>query len=367
MLTRTVILVWAVTILAAQIHTQEIPAPVAKDVSEQSAPATYFAELADVKQRFTMYSGAAELYQTAILRAQDPAQRLHYQLSLADVLVSKGDANSAMQVWDTISKSSYPMAASKANFRLAQRLVEAGKADEAAQRLEAVALNPLSGNFRDAAIKILVPLLKSSGKAEAKLAEFLPRLKQNSQDRSLRELVLALQSDDLEGRVRTLAELIKESPRDIELQRDYGSALIAANKLDDAVHVYDAMRHNYPSEQQYALQNLAVIYIRKGTPEAAEQAVVESGAQIQDSVMRKLYFARQALQLKLFALAEKYARESFSETTSDGFKISAEMELGDALFNLGKMEEARKVLNPIAEQDVYSGLKIRAKKILSQI
>jgi len=69
----------------------------------------------------------------------------------------------------------------------------------------------------------------------------------------------------------------------------------------------------------------------------------------------------------LWAPAEKNAREAYNLAEGATLKAAAAIELGEALFRLGRVEEAKGFLKPLAEQSAWRGLQTRARALMAEM
>lgn len=338
----------------------------AVEPAEADLPAAYFGELAELECRYKRYSAAVALYRTAQRKAADQKEQSRYELGLAQALEAQGNQAEAEAAWGRLTQSPDPIVVSRARLTLAQRLVAKGQTDEAIKALEDIALHDPTMIFRQTAALALGQQLAASKRAAAKLGEYQDRLARNPKDRILLDLVLFLQKDDPGGRAATLALVLKALPLDIDLLDQRGQALIAAGQVDEAEHIYAALRKDFPGETRRANERLAAIAVKNGRPAEAEVLIIAASADMPDEPRTALYRARQCLALGLWPAAEKYARAAYAAVDEKTMKAAAGMELGEALFRQAKFAEARSLLAPIADQEVWGGLRQRARDLLAQ-
>jgi tetratricopeptide (TPR) repeat protein len=350
---------------AAEPGASKLPPP-AGEPREADLPAAYFGELAELKARYKLYAEALALYTKAVEKAPGAEEQARYQLGIAQVLDAQGRGTEAAAAWKQLAGSSDPAVAGRARLTLARRLAEAGQTDEAIKALEDIALRHAILLFRQTAAVELGKLLLAGKRTDAKLKEYQERLAANPRDRVLLDLVLALQKDDPKGRSATLAALNKDGPFDVGLLDLQGEALIQAGALDEAARLYRGLKKDMPNETRRANERLANIAVRQGRPAEAEELLVAGAADMPKEPRTELYLARQCLALGLWAAAEKHARAAYEAVDDKAMKAAVGMELGEALFRQGKLDAARPVLRPIAEQELWRGLQLRAQQLLAQ-
>jgi len=347
----------------------DTPKPAARhaEPTEDHLPAAYFAALAKVKSDYGLFTEAAALYRTAMAREEKESQKAQYELGLAQALFDGGHADDALAIWKRISEGSDLSTASWAQMRLAMGLADSGHADEAAAMYEKIALDSPLQVLRGTAARKLGELLAKRENRANKLAQFKERLMKQPDRRELLDLVLALQEDDPDGRLATLEALLKLKPHDPELTRLYGEELLEADRLDDAEKFYLAMMRDYPEDTRRACEKLAHIAVLKENPAKAEEWVMMAVRDFPAGVERSMYLARQEIALELWAPAEKNAREAYNLAEGATLKAAAAIELGEALFRLGRVEEAKGFLKPLAEQSAWRGLQTRARALMAEM
>jgi len=343
------------------------PAAPRAEPAEAQLPAAYFAALAKVKSDYGLFTEAVALYRTAMEREPKESQKAQYELGLAQALFDGGRQAEALAIWKRLGEGADPSASSWAQMRLAMGLAESGRGEEAAQMFEKIALDSPLQVLRGTAARRLGELLAEREDRDEKLQLFKDRLMKQPERRELLDLVLALQEDDPDGRIATLGELLKLKPHDPELTRLYGEELLEADRLDDAEKFYLGVMRDYPEDTRRACEKLAEIASLKEDPAKAEEWVMMAVRDFPAGIERSLYLARQEIALELWGPAEKNAREAYNLADGATMKAAAAIELGEALCRLGRVDEAKTLLKPLAEQSAWRGLQTRARGLMAEM
>lgn len=328
--------------------------------SRKALPAAYYAEFAELQRRYGLYDDACKLYQRAIRLAASDDEKVNYRLGLAESLESAGKMDKAAAEWEALSQNKNPVVVFRAKLGLAEKLVEDGKKELAVEQLEDLALNCPIQNYRAIAAKYLAKLTDKTKKLE----QYRERLRKEPKNHELLSLVLDLLKDDAPGRADVLGEVYKSDPRDLDIMRQYGNGLLEAGRLDDAQKFYQEMKTNYPTLNRMACEQLARVATRKGSSAEGESLILASAKDMPEDIERSLYLTRQALSMGLYEMAEKYGRQASERAKGEAMQAAVNTELGDALFHLKKNDEARKLLKPVVDQNLWRGLKVRAHDIL---
>ena len=345
----------------------EKPAARRAEPAEDQLPAAYFAALAQIKSQYGLFTEAAALFREAMAREAKESQKAQYELSLAQTLFEGGNQADALAIWQRLSDGADPSAASWAQMRLAMGLAESGRADEAALILEKIALESPMQVLRATAARKLGELLAAREDRAEKLKTFTERLFKQPNRRELLDLALALQEEDPDARIATLEGMLKLKPHDPELTRLYGEELLEADRLDDARKFYLGVMRDYPEDTRRACEKLAEIASLQDDPEKADEWIMMAVRDFPAGVERSLYLARQEIALELWEPAEKNAREAYNLAEGAAMKAATGIELGEALFRLGRVDEAKELLKPLAEQSAWRGLQTRAKGLLAEM
>lgn len=326
-------------------------------------PASYFAEMAEVKRHYQLFDEASALLRQAIALSTSEADKLTFQTALAETLEAAGQAPEAAALWESLARNGNPAVAARAKLALAYRLAAEQKTAAAIVYLEEVSLHCPIQNYRAAAA---AQLAKLANKQE-KLEQYLALLRKEPANRELLNLVLALQQDDPKARMNTLAEVYAADKHDLDIIQRYGVSLIEAGELDQAGKFYRGLATDYPSLQQLACEQLARLSSRQGATEEAVKLVLRSASAMPDDVEKALYLTRHFLELNLPQEAEQYGRLAHERSAGEAMKAAADMEWGEALYRLNNFAAAAQLLRPIAEQSLWRGLQIRAQNILADI
>lgn len=335
--------------------------------AEDQLPAAYFAALAQVNSKYGRLTEAASLLRKAIALEKVESRKAQYELSLAQALYDGGKHDEALAVWKKLSEGPDSSSASWAQIHLADGLAASGRADEAAAMLEKIALESPVQVLRSTAAQKLGGILAERDDRDEKLKLFTDRLMKNPERRELLELVLAIQEDNPEGRLATLDALLKLKPHDPELTRLYGDELIDAERFDDAEKFYVGVMRDYPEDARSACEKLAEIASLKDDPAKADEWLTTAVRDFPAGVERSLYLARKEISLELWGPAEKNAREAYNAAEGAAMKAATGIELGESLCRLGRMDEARALLKPLAEQSAWRGLQTRARALLAEM
>lgn len=350
-------------LLAAIVVGQLRAADAVAQSDSKALPASYFADMALVKQHYNLFDEARALFAEAIARAQNDQDKTDYQIRLAETLDEAGAVADAGTLWKTLSESRTPAVAYRARVAIASKLTDDGKIPEAAAVLEEIAANSPIQAYRAAAARQLAKIVDKA----AKLPEYKRRLANEPKNKELLNLILSLQENDAAGRNETLALVYNANPRDLEIMQRYGQSLVDAGKIDDAQKYFTEMRTNYPSLNRDACVQLAGLSMRKGNAAAAADLIAQSAAEMPDDIQKSLYLTREYLAKGLFELAEKHGREADARARGEAMKAAVAMELGDALYHLKKFDEALALLKPVAEQSLWHGLQKRAQDTVAGI
>jgi len=344
------------------VHAESEP-PAPAPGKERKLPASYYAELAEVQRRYGQFDEATALYKKALDLAVTDEEKIALKMGLAETLESAGKSAQATEEWQQLSNAKNPVVGFRAKLAIALNMVAEGKKDQAVEVLETLALSCPIQNYRAVAASHLAKLVDKQQKLEL----YKARLAKEPKHRELLALVLELQKNDALGRAETLGVVYKADPLDLDIVQQYGVSLLNAGQLDDAEAFYKKMLADFPPFSRQACEQLAQIAARKGDSKEAEAQAEKSATGMADDVERSLYLVRLALNLKLYPMAQKYGKQAAERAKGEATLAAANMELGEALFHLSREVEAAKILQPIAEQNVWRGLKARAQDILSRI
>ncbi len=338
----------------------------AAEPEETTLPPAYFLDMAELKVRYKLYPEALALYKTALEKSSDKMERSRCQMGIAFLLEAQGNASESLNAWKRLAASTDdPVVASRARLVLGQRYADAGKIDEAIATLEAVVLREKMEILRQTAATKLSTLLLSTSRAKEKLAAYQQLLIANPKDAVLLQLVIGLQEDDPAGRAATFSAVSKSATLDAYQLDQWGSALIDAGKTDEATQLYQTLAKKDAAQAGLLYDRLAAIAVKNGKLDDAE-ALVVSGSNLEPGDVRgELEVCRKLLALNLYPGAEKHGRAAYQAVTEPVMKGAVAMELGEALFRQNKLDEARVLLAPLADQDAWQGLKQRARAILA--
>ncbi len=334
---------------------------------EATMPSVYFCELAELKVRYKLYSEAEKLYQLALQKATDATLKTRCQSGMAFVLEEQGRCDEAFGIWERLASSKDPMVAERARLILGQRQAASGKLNAAVAQLEDVALYGRVLIFRKTAATKLSALLHQHKCSSQKLNLYQKLQKKRPEDSVLLDLVLDLQKDHPAARVAVLTGVAKTKPLDVHHSELLGSALIELGRLDEAERLYRQMAKASPLQSGWANQGLAVIAIKRGKQDVAEKLIGSNDEGTPPDVRSALELCRKFLSLGLLVAAERHGRLAYRLADERVMKGAVAMELGDALFQQAKFSEARKLLEPLAEQVEWRGLKVRAKALCKKI
>jgi predicted Zn-dependent protease len=333
--------------------------------AETGKPPRYYADLAEVHGRYGDHARSCEMYRKAIDEESSADAILEYRSALADQCVAAGDAHAAREILRDLSGGRDVALAASAQIRLAKMESDAGKIDDAIDRLSDVAGECPIHELRRSALLVLVQLAGSNSRAGDVVMVLSQRLATESGVSDLLDIAMRLATS--QARVELAAAAVDAHPDDFMLRQRYAEALIETLRYDEAVEAYRTLAQEIPDLEKEACEGLArIASLRQDLP-GLIAAVQQAASAMPDDIHRDLYFSRIYAELGAWEQAAEAARAACARAGAVGPAMASAtaMELGEALVHLGQMEEARKLLAPIAAQTTWHDLQARAKQQLA--
>jgi tetratricopeptide (TPR) repeat protein len=334
-------------------------------INAETMPASYAAELAEVHARYGQHERARDLFIEAIAGEKDAASRASYRSSLAGELSACGNVAEATSLLEELSRDANPVVAANAQMSLAKIAAEDGHADEAIDLLAAVAGDCPIHELRRSALTVLVTLAREHAKAEQIVSVLRLRLATEPQNEDLLEVALTICDD--KTRVEIAAAAAAAHPDEVALRLRLARALAEAQRFDEATETYRAIIRDVPDVEKEACEGMAHIAAARDDVDGLTAAVEQAAAEMPDGIQRDLYLTRTYAELEAWDAAEHMARLAYARAEKIGpaMVTATAMELGEALAHLGRHDEARTFLQPVAEQNTWHGLRIRAEQLLA--
>lgn len=331
----------------------------------EGRPARFSADLAEVYGRHGEHQRACELYREALAAANDRAEGAVYRSALADELLACSDQAAAKSLLMELTRDQDLAMAANANIRLAKLDAAAGAIDDAVDRLHDVAADCPIHELRRSAIQLLVELAGKHARANDVITVLRERLATEDGAADLLEIALRVASPA--ARVALAAAAVEAHPDDPQLRLRHAEALAGTQRYDEAVEAYRQLAQDVPDLEMDACEGLARIAAERHDIEGLVAAVEQAAAGMSDDIERDLYMNRQYAQLGAWEQAAATAKVAYDRAANLGpaMRSAAGMELGEALMRLGRVNEAKAVLAPIASQSTWHELQMRAQQQLA--
>lgn len=346
-------LVWGVLVLAVA----------EQGIAGEELPARYYRDRADLESRYGRLAEAETLLETARARSATSGEREAVMVAQASLLETMGNVAGAHAAWSELCQSANPARAGEAHLRLAGLAERAGQGPQSLALYEAIALEGEVALHRTLAAKRLAVLLVENGTFAAKTAAYEASFNKTG-DQALFALLMQCYADNAPARARVLEQYLASRPGAVAQRRQLGVVLLKSGRAAEAQSAFDSLRQDFPSQRQFAAEQLAALAMGQGDTARAREEIKRSAAALPVGARRELHLARFCLRLGLAEDAVRHATRGAECAEGAALRTASAMEQGEALFRLGRHDEARAVLVPVAEQSQWRGLQQRALALL---